>query len=156
MKNGRKTLLRTAAVLLALGIIGFFSNDEVGEDEIGFVESEAEENLSANKEEPKGAKGIEENAKLTSEDFKESEVNSLESIDDNTLPKTEEYVVNNTLIEYNKIAEYPIDDEFIKELIEIERPLRFWEENPAMPTMIRAPEVMSLLTSNVCCAETLM
>ncbi len=41
----------------------------------------------------------------------------------NSFPNTEKYTVNNVLLNYDKIAEYPIGEEFIRELKEIGRPL---------------------------------
>lgn len=54
------------------------------------------------------------------------EINEMELEDDsneNPFPNTKDYIVNNVLIEYNKIAEYPISDEFINGIKRISRPL---------------------------------
>jgi len=123
MQNKRKTILIATVFLFVFGLINSFSNDEVDENEIEFEENETEEQSNTSKEELESRKGIEEDMESTSEASKESEVNSRESINDNPFPQTEKYIVNNTLIEYNKIAEYPIDDKFIQEMIEVERPL---------------------------------
>lgn len=41
----------------------------------------------------------------------------------NPFPNTEEYIVNNILISYNEISEYPIDSKFIDDIKSVGRPL---------------------------------
>lgn len=43
--------------------------------------------------------------------------------EESPFPNEEKYIINNTLFRYNKIAEYPIGDEFIEDLKDVGRPL---------------------------------
>lgn len=64
---------------------------------------------------------------IESEDFKESGTGETEETEETEnsepFPQTEEYLINNTLIKYNEIADYPIDNGYIEHIIDVTRPL---------------------------------
>lgn len=123
-------LTMCVGLVILLLIINIYTQTEDNESKQytnGFEENNSKElddgnNIYESSDEEKEIKKIEV-IKDTKQEADEEDTEAEDNLTHNPFPNTEEYIVNNTLLRYNEIAEFPIDDEFIDDMKEVERPL---------------------------------